>query len=40
MVITIQDTEYIKSGYFGMNSYTLYRIQTCVSPVRCDNPPQ
>ncbi len=30
MSITISETQYVKSGYFGMKSYTQYRVQTSV----------
>ncbi len=31
LAITIPSTEYIKSGYFGVSSYTIYRVETIVT---------
>ncbi len=31
ITICIPQSEYVKSGYFGMSSYTVYRIETKVS---------
>ena len=30
IAISVPESEYVKSGYFGMNSYTIYRIETKV----------
>ena len=30
LIVTVPSFEYVKSGYFGMSSYTIYRIETRV----------
>ena len=30
LIVAIPHTEYVKSGYFGVSSYTIYRVETRV----------
>ena len=34
LIVKIPTSEYVKSGYFGMKSYTIYKIETRVRCVK------